>query len=126
MLKLLTVLALLAFAPVGFVLAGALLLPLLALLPALFALGAVLFGLMLGLSLLFITLRVFGLVLLGIGGVMLGVFGFFGLFAAGIVVLAFGVALTHLLLPLLFIGGLIWLIRRASRPAPALVTHSPG
>jgi hypothetical protein len=33
-------------------------------------------------------------------------------------VLALGVALIHLLLPLLLIFGLIWLIRRSARTAP--------
>ncbi len=127
MLKLLIVLSLLVFAPVTFVLACALLLPLLALLPALFALGAVMFALMLGVGVLFLMLRVLGVVLLGVGGVIFGLAGLFGLFVAGFVVLALGVALTHLLLPLLFIAGLIWLIRRASKPAqPLAITHAPG
>lgn len=110
MLKVLIVLSLLMFAPVIFVLVGALLMPLLALLPAVFALGAVLFA-----------------VMLGVGGVLCGIAGFLGLFVVGAAVLALGVALTHLLLPLLFIAGLIWLIRRAFKPAPGLtMRHARG
>jgi len=47
-----------------------------------------------------------------------GVFGFVLVIGAGAVVLALAGALVHLALPLLLIFAIVWLVRRASRPAP--------
>lgn len=92
---------------------------LLALLPVLLGVGAGVFAIVLVFAVLGLFLRLFAGLLIGVGGlVVLGlglglgfaVFGGLALFAMG--------AVLHLLLPLLLIVGLIWLVKRASHPAP--------
>jgi len=91
-------------------------LPLLAFLPIVLALGAV----VLVFSLFGLFLRLLAGLVMGAGVLFAGAIGFGFLFAGGAVVLALGFALAHLFLPLLLIVGLVWLIRRGSRPAAAL------
>src|ERR1700722_11235576 len=69
------------------------------------------------------VVRLFGALLVGIGGLMIAGVGAVALFAGGFVALLVGVAVFHLLLPILFIVGLVWLIHRASRPKPAQLAH---
>ena len=90
---------------------GLILLPLLALLPGLFAVA-------LALAMVVFFVRIAAAILVGVGGLVVGVFGFAFLLAGGAIVLALGIALIHMLLPLLLIFGLIWLIRRSARTAP--------
>ena len=117
MLKLLFVFPLLLVSGV-LVFAG--MLPFLAFLPVLLAVGAGLFAVTLALAVLGLVLRVFAALFVGAGGLLVVALGFGFVFAGGVALLALGFALMHLLLPLLFIVGLIWLIRRASQPAPVL------
>jgi hypothetical protein len=98
---------------------GALLLPLLALAPLLIALA-------LAIVLPVLILRVVIGLVFGLGGLVFGLVGVALALAAAAVALAFGIVLIHLALPVLFVVGLIWLIRRASRPAPLLLEHHPG
>lgn len=61
----------------------------------------------------------FGIVLGAIGtvfGLLIG--GLAMLFAGGIVLLVFGALALPLLLPLLFIVGIVWLVVRAASPRP--------
>jgi len=95
-------------------------LPFLAFLPVLLAVGAGIFAVTLALAVLGLVLRVFAAVFVGAGGLLVVALGFGFVFAGGFALLALGFALMHLLLPLLFIAGLIWLIRRASQPARVL------
>jgi len=122
-LKLLFVLPLLLVAST---LAFAGMLPFLAFLPVLLAVGAGIFAVTLALAVVGLMLRIFAALFVGAGGLLVVALGFGFVFAGGFAVLALGFALMHLLLPLLFIAGLIWLIRRASHPAPALppTTHA--
>lgn len=96
-----------------------LLLPLLALLPGLIAVGAGVFAVVLTFAVLWLVLRLIGAILIGVVGVV----GFAMLLAAGAIMLALGAVLAHLLLPLLFVFGLIWLIRRGAKPAPSAIAH---
>jgi hypothetical protein len=65
-------------------------------------------------------LRLFAGFLVGAVAFFVGALGFGALLSSGAVLLIFGFALAHLLLPVLLILGVIWLIRRASRPVAAL------
>ena len=125
MFKLLIVMPLLFAGFIALSVGGLVLLPLLALLPGLLALFAGMFGVALALAVIVFVVRLLAAILIGVGGLMVGIFGFVFLFAGGAIVLALGVALTHLLLPLLLVVGLIWLIRRSSptAPPPLRVTH---
>lgn len=100
--------------------AMALALPLLALLPVALAIGAVVLAMTIAVGVFGFVFRLFAGLLVGAGVLLFVVFGFGLWFAAGAAVLALGFALAHLLLPVLVILGVVWLIRRASRPAPAL------
>lgn len=91
----------------------ALLLPLLAVVPLLLAIG-------LAVALPLLILRVLFAVFCGLGHLFVGLIGFAVMFAALAVMFVIG---FHLLLPLLFIAGIVWLIRRAARPAPLLLEH---
>jgi hypothetical protein len=105
---------------VGGALGLAVLLPVLAILPLMLAAGAGILAFVLVFAVLGLCLRlVFGL-LIGAGALFIGALGFGALFAGGAVLLALGFALAHVLLPVLLIVGLIWLIRRGSRPPAAL------
>jgi len=115
--KLLFVLPLL-FVAGALVFAG--MLPFLAFLPVLLAIGAGIFAVTLALAVLGLMLRIFAALFVGVGGLLVVALGLGFTFAGGLALLALGFALMHLLLPLLFIAGLIWLIRRASQPAPLL------
>lgn len=117
MLKFLFVFPLLLLAS-ALVFAG--MLPFLAFLPVLLAVGAGIFAVTLALAVLGLVLRVFAALFVGAGGLLAVALGFGFVFAGGFALVALGFALAHLLLPLLFIAGLIWLIRRASHPAPTL------
>ena len=97
--------------------AGAALLPL-AIVACVFtvALGAIAFA-----------LRLTGAILAGVGSLLCGVFGlvlFVGMLAIGLAV--FGAvlgALSHLIVPILFIVGVVWLARRLARPQPPVLRH---
>jgi len=118
MLKLLILFPLLL---VGGALALGAALPLLALLPLALAAGAAVLAFVVVFSIFGLLLRVVAGLLIGVGALFAGALGFGLLFAGGAVFLALGLAVAHLFVPLLLIVGLIWLIRRASRPAaPAL------
>ena len=95
-------------------------LPLLALLPLALAVGAVVLAFVIVFSIFGLVLRLFAGLLIGASVLFTGALGFGLLFAGGAIFLAVGAALAHLLVPVLLIVGLIWLIRRASRPTPAL------
>lgn len=93
-------------------LGAALLLPLLALAPLLLIIA-------LAVAIPLLVLRVLIGLVFGLGGLLIGVLGLvFAVACAGLLML--GVLAAHLFLPLLALVGLIWLIRRASRPAPPL------
>ena len=98
--------------------------PLFALLPLLLAVGAGVVAIGIVFAVFGLLLRVFLGLLVGAGALVAGVLGFGFLVAGGAAVLAIGVAMTHLLFPLLLIAGLIWLIRRHARPTPALPAPS--
>ena len=87
-----------------------------------------LFAVTLALSVLGLMLRIFAALFVGAGGLLVVALGLGFTFAGGLGLLALGFAMMHLLLPLLFIAGLIWLIRRASHhPAPPVLpppTHA--
>lgn len=122
MLKLLIGLPLLL---VAFAMTLGIALPLLALLPALLALGGVVFAVVIVFGALGLVLRLVAAIVVGAGGLLVVALGLGFVFAGGVVVLALGSILVHLLLPLLIIAGLIWLIRRASRPVPPALPAPP-
>ena len=122
MLKLLILLPMLLFGSILLGIGALLLLPLLALLPGLIAVGAGVFAVVLTFAVLWLVLRLIGAIL--IGAILIGVVGVVGfamLLAGGAIMLALGAVLAHLLLPLLFVFGLIWLIRRGAKPAPSAI-----
>jgi hypothetical protein len=124
MLKLLILFPLLML---GAMMAMGMALPLLALFPFVLAAGAVLLPFVLLFSIFWLCVRLFAGLIVGISAVLLGALGFGLFFAGGAVMLALGLAVSHLLLPLLLLLGLVWLIRRASRPVPVLpAPHAPG
>lgn len=111
---------------VGGAFALAFALPLLALLPVLLAIGAGALVLVLVCGVFGFVLRLFAGVLIGAGGLLIAALGIAFCFALGGIVLSVGFALAHLLVPLLLVLGLVWLIRRASRPSPpALPAPNP-
>ena len=126
MFKLLIVLPMMMAGMIALCLGSVLLLPLLALLPALLAVGAGLFAVVLAVGVIGLVLRVLAAMLIGVGGLVVAFIGLGMLVAGGAIVVALGIAMAHLLLPLLVILGLIWLIRRGSRPAtpPLQVSHN--
>src|ERR1700684_1391248 len=100
MLKLLLVMPMLL---VGVVLlaAGSLaFLPLLALLPVVLAAGVAVFAFVFALGLLGFLVRLVCALFVGLGALALGGIGLFAMLAGGAVLLAFGVLVTHLLLPI--------------------------
>ena len=105
-------------AVVGCAVGAAFLLPLLALAPLLL--------IALAIALPLLILRVLLGLVLGIGGLIVGALGIGLAIAGAMLVLALGVVTAHLLLPLLVILGLVWLIRRAARPAPLQLEHRPS
>ncbi len=125
-LKLLLILSLLVFAPLMVGIAGMLLVPMLAVLPVLFAVGMVIFAISLTFGVLMLVLRLLGALFIGFGGLLVGMLALLCFLAGGAVLLALGLALSHLLLPLLVLAGLIWLIQRASKPAPPAIAHRSG
>ncbi|MGH8123418.1 MAG: hypothetical protein ACREPT_11685 [Rudaea sp.] len=104
---------------VGCAIGAALLLPLLALAPLLLLLA-------LAIALPLLILRVLLGLILGIGGLIVGALGIGLAIAGAMLVLALGVVTAHLLLPVLLILGLVWLIRRAAKPAPLQLEHRPS
>lgn len=100
---------------------------LLALLPILLAVGAGVFAIVLVFAVLGLFFRLFAGLLIGVGGLLVVGLGLGFAVAGGLAFLALGFAIAHLLLPVLFIVGLIWLIKRASQPAapPALPAPQP-
>jgi hypothetical protein len=123
MLKLLLVFPALIFGSILLGVGALVFLPMLALLPIILAVGACVLALSLTVGILTFVVRLFGVLLVGIGGLMVAGVGAVALFAGGFVALLVGVAVFHLLLPILFIVGLVWLIHRASRPKPAQLVH---
>jgi hypothetical protein len=119
MLKLLLVFPVLIFGSILLGVGALVFLPMLALLPIILAVGACVLALSLTAGILLFVVRLFGaLMIAGLGMAML--------FAGSFVALLLGVAAFHLLLPILFIAGLVWLIHRASHPKPpqlAQLTH---
>jgi len=71
------------------------------------------------------ALRLTGAILAGVGSLLCGVFGlilFVCMLAIGLTV--FGAvlgALSHLIVPVLFIVGVVWLARRLARPQPPVL-----
>ena len=93
---------------------------LLALLPIALAVGAGIFAIVLVFAVLGLLFRLFAGLLIGVGGLLVVGLGLglgFMVFG-GVALFAFGFAVAHLLLPILLIVGLVWLIKRASQPAP--------
>ncbi len=97
----------------------ALMLPLLAILPLLLAIG-------LAVALPLLILRVLLAVFCGLGHLFIGLISVAAVFAGFALLVVVGVVGFHLLLPLLLLAGLVWLIRRAARPAPLQLEHHPG
>jgi len=126
MLKILFVLPMLVFGAMLFGLGAALFVPLLALLPVLLAVGACVAAAGLAIGLFAIVLRLCAAIFVGLGGLLLAGFCLFFVMGGGFVALALGFTAAHLLLPVLIVVGLIWLIQRASRPAPSRISHNPG
>lgn len=127
MLRLFLLLPLLLLAPFLIGLFGFVLLPALVLLPLMFAFGAVAVAFMLAFGILSLTFRLIGVLVFGLGGLAIGLLGGFVLLVAGgAAVVAIGLALAHLLVPLLILFGLIWLIRRASKPTAPAITQTPS
>ena len=120
MLKLLVLFPLML---VGGALALGLVLPFLLLLPIAFALGVGVLVIGVVGSVFGLVLRVFAGLVVGAGVLLTATLGFGALFVGGAVILALGAVLLHVLLPVLVIVGIVWLIRRNSRPAAAL--HAP-
>ena len=90
---------------------------------ALLPLGIAAFAVALAIGVLVFALRLTGAILAGVGTLLCGVFGLVMLgcmLAIGFAVLG---ALAHLIVPVLFVLGLVWLIRHLSRPAPRPVGH---
>ena len=123
MLKLLLIVPALIFGSILFGVGALVFLPMLALLPIVLAVGACVLALSLTAGILMFVVRLFGALMVGIGGLMIAGLGAAALFAGGLVTLVVGVAVFHLLLPILFIVGLVWLIHHASRPKPAQMPH---
>ncbi|HZP66956.1 MAG TPA: hypothetical protein VFB32_11665 [Rudaea sp.] len=99
--------------------AGALFLPLLALVPGLIALCAGLFAVVAAIAIFVFVVRLVAAVLIGVGGLMIGLFALLFFFAGGgILLFALGAAIAHLVVPVLLICGLVWLIRHASKTPP--------
>jgi len=117
MLKLLVLFPLML---VGGALALGLVLPFMALLPVAFAFGAAVLALGIVGSIFGLVLRLFAALVAGAAILLAATLGFGALFVGGAVVFALGAAMMHLLLPLLVIFGIVWLIRRHSRPVPVL------
>ena len=117
MLKLLLVFPALIFGSILFGVAALAFVPLLAVLPIVLAVGAC----VLAFSLVIGILRLVGALLFG--GLIIAGVGTAAVVGGGLVAVVLGIALFHLLLPILFIVGLVWLIHRASRPKPAQLAH---
>jgi len=82
------------------------------------------FGILLAIAVLALVLRLMAFVVVGIGGLLFGAFCLAFLFAGGAIALALFGALVHLALPILFIVAIVWMVRRASKPAPpAAISH---
>jgi hypothetical protein len=82
--------------------------------------GAGIFAIVLVFAVLGLLFRLFAGLLIGVGGLLVVGLGLglgFTVFG-GLALFVFGFAMMHLLLPVLLIVGLIWLIKRASHPAP--------
>ncbi|HET7779650.1 MAG TPA: hypothetical protein VFL07_13930 [Rudaea sp.] len=91
---------------------------LLALLPIALAVGAGIFAIVLVVAVLGLFFRLFAGLLIGVGGLLVVGAGLGFMVFGGVALFAFGFAVAHLLLPILLIVGLVWLIKRASQPAP--------
>jgi len=91
---------------------------LLAFLPVVLTVGAGVFAIVLVFAVLGLFFRVFAGLLIGVGGLLVAGLGLGFAVAGGLALFALGFAMLHLLLPVLLIVGLIWLIKRASHPAP--------
>ena len=116
MLKLLILFPLILFA--GFI-GCALFVPLLALVPLLLVIGF-------AIALPLLILRLLFAVFFGLGHLFVGLLGAAALvMGLGLFVIV-GVIGAHLLLPVLLLVGLVWLIRRAARPAPLRLEHHPS
>ena len=89
-----------------------------ALLPVVLAVGAGIFAIMLVFAVLGLFFRLFAGLLIGVGGLLVVGLGLGFAVFGGVALFALGFAVAHLLLPILLIIGLVWLIKRASQPAP--------
>ncbi len=89
-----------------------------ALLPVVLAVGAGIFAIMLVFAVLGLFFRLFAGLLIGVGGLLVVGLGLGFAVFGGVALFALGFAVAHLLLPILLIVGLVWLIKRASQPAP--------
>jgi hypothetical protein len=125
MLKLLFVFPALIFGSILLGVGALVFLPMLALLPIVLAVGACVLALSLTAGILVFVMRLIGALMIGIGGLMIAGVGAVALFAGGFVALLLGVAAFHLLLPILFIAGLVWLIHRASHPKVPQLAQLP-
>jgi hypothetical protein len=96
----------------------ALVAPLLALVPIALAFGAAILGIAIAMMLIGLVIRLALGLVVGAGALLALVFGIGFFLFAGSMFVAIGALFAHLLLPLLVIAALVWLIRRASRPAP--------
>lgn len=103
----------------GIAFGGALLLPLLLLAP-------VLLIAVFAIALPLLILRLLAGLVFGLGGLFFGLLGGALALGAALFLIVFGVLAAHLLLPILLIVGLVWLIRRAAKPAPVLHFEHPA
>lgn len=97
----------------------ALLVPLLAVAPLLLVIG-------LAIALPVLILRILLAVFCGLGHLFAGLIGAAAILVGMSLFLVVGIIGAHLLLPLLLLAGLVWLIRRAARPAPLQLEHHPS
>jgi hypothetical protein len=112
--KLFVGLPLVAAAALVFAFGGLLVLPLL-------GLGVGLLGVVVGLGVLVLVVRLLAAIAIGLSGLLFGALMFGAVVAVGATLLALGAAIAHLLVPVLVICGLVWLIRRLSRPLPPAI-----
>jgi len=90
--------------------------PLLAVLPVVLAVGAVMFAFVFAMGLFAFVLRLVCALVVGVGALAVGGIGLGLVLAGGAVVVGVSLLFAHLLLPILFIVGIVWLIHRAGKP----------
>jgi hypothetical protein len=119
MLKLFIVLPMLV---IGMALLGAgalVFLPLLAVFPIVLAFGALMFAFVFALGMFAFLFRLICALVIGVGALAVGGIALAFVVAGGAAVVGISLVFAHLLMPLLLIGGIVWLIHRAGKPPAA-------